>query len=85
MVHFTPLSNKVHYVIGPVVLEDNVGVALNSVILSGVTIGTNSFVTPFSMVTNSFEPNSVISGAPARKIKNRFAFDASPKKSNDDR
>jgi galactoside O-acetyltransferase len=75
-VHFTPLSEKAVYIIGPVVLEENVGVALNSVILSGVTVGRDSFVTPFSFVNRSFESNSVISGIPAKREKPRFPDNA---------
>ena len=57
---------------GPVFLGENVGVAVNVVILPGVTVKRESFVCINSVVTESFEPNSLISGNPAKRIKARF-------------
>lgn len=58
---------------GPVRIEDNVGVGVDCLILPGVTIGSRSFVRPRSVVTSSFEPNSLIAGDPARREGARFA------------
>ena len=57
---------------GPIFIAENVGVAMNSVILPGVSIGRRSFVAVNSVVKDSFEENSLISGNPARRIKDRF-------------
>lgn len=57
---------------GPVVLEENVGVGLNSIILPGVSIGNNSFVAINSVVLQSFPANSFIQGNPGQRVKSRF-------------
>jgi acetyltransferase-like isoleucine patch superfamily enzyme len=57
---------------GPVFLGRNVGVALNAVILPGVSIENHSFVAINSVVSGSFEENSLIAGNPAKRIKGRF-------------
>jgi galactoside O-acetyltransferase len=74
--YFTPLNEISIYYIGPVVIDENVGVALNSCILPGVTIQKNSFIGPFSLILTSFKENSYISGNPARRIKDRFQMEA---------
>ncbi|MBW2000315.1 MAG: acyltransferase [Deltaproteobacteria bacterium] len=72
--HFGPLvEHSRQFVIeGPVVLEENVGVALDAIILPGVTIGKYSFVAINSVVTSSFEENSLIAGNPALRVTARF-------------
>jgi len=57
---------------GPIFIGENVGVALNSVILPGVSIGKCSFVAVNSVVGSSFEENSLIKGDPARRVSDRF-------------
>ena len=57
----------------PIVLQDNVGVGLGSVVLPGITIEKNSFVAPYSVVMTPIKENSSISGNPARRVKDRFA------------
>ena len=69
---FTTMCHRSAYLVGSVVLDDNVGIALNSIILPGVHIEKDSFVAPMSLVINSFEKNSYITGYPAKRIKNRF-------------
>lgn len=57
----------------PVYLGPNTGVALNSIILPGVSIGQDSFVSVNSVVhTGNFSSNSMIAGNPAKKIGDRF-------------
>jgi dTDP-4-amino-4,6-dideoxygalactose transaminase/serine acetyltransferase len=59
-------------ILGPIVVEDNVGIALNCVVLPGVTIHKNSFIMMKSVVSRDILENSIASGNPARIIKNRF-------------
>lgn len=53
----------------PVIIEDNVWVCLGTIIIKGVTIGTNSVVAAGSVVTRDVPPNCVAGGNPARIIK----------------
>jgi len=57
---------------GPIYLGNNVGVAMDSIILPGVSIGSNSFVAMKSVVKDSFGENSLVAGNPAQKVKERF-------------
>lgn len=54
-------------------IEDNCWIAANSVILSGVTIGTGSVVAAGSVVNKDVPPYSVVAGVPAKIIKSRIA------------
>jgi galactoside O-acetyltransferase len=67
-------SDKVSYIVSPIVIEDGVWIALNSLVLGG-TIGKNSFIASQSLVLDDIDENSYASGNPARKIKNRFEAD----------
>ncbi|MBX0330768.1 hypothetical protein K2Z83_24225 [Oscillochloris sp. ZM17-4] len=73
-VQFNPLidHSKQYMIEGAIFLGANVGVALNVVVLPGVSIGKDSFVTMSSVVTSSFKENSLLSGTPARRVKNRY-------------
>jgi len=53
----------------PVIIEDNVWVGLATVIVKGVTIGSNSVVAAGAVVTRDVPPNCVVGGNPARIIK----------------
>ena len=57
---------------GPIYLGENVGAALNSVILPGVSVERDSFMAINSLVRSSFESNSLIAGCPAKRIKDRY-------------
>lgn len=57
---------------GPVYLEKNVGVALNAVILPGVTIEKNSFVSINTVVHRNVKMNSICSGNPGQVVSERF-------------
>lgn len=59
-------------IIGPIVMEDNTGLALNSVILGGATVGKNSWVGVNSCVIGDIPPNSIAMGCPAKVVKERF-------------
>jgi len=53
----------------PVIVEDNVLTGANVVVLEGVKIGKGSVIAAGSVVIENVEPNSVMVGVPARKIK----------------
>lgn len=57
---------------GPVFLDENVGVAVNVVILPGVTVKRDSFIRINSVVNECFEENSLIGGYPAKRVGLRF-------------
>lgn len=58
---------------GPVFIGRNTGIALNSVILPGVTIPENCFVTINSVVSGGhYKENTIISGHPASAAGSRF-------------
>jgi len=50
------------------ILEDGVRIGPNVSVLGGVKIGANSIIGANSVVLNSFPPNSIIYGTPARKM-----------------
>ena len=71
-IYFTPLRKESAYYYAPIVIKDNVGISVNSIILSGVTIEEKSFVAPSSVVMTRVKSNSYVAGNPARKIRERF-------------
>lgn len=54
--------------IGSVVIEDNVFIGSRSMIMPGVTIGSNSIVVSCSVVTKCIPPDSVVAGNPTKII-----------------
>lgn len=54
---------------GTTIIEDNVFIGVNSVILSGVTICSNSIIGAGSVVTRNIPPSSVAVGNPAKVMK----------------
>jgi acetyltransferase-like isoleucine patch superfamily enzyme len=56
-----------------IVIEDDCWIGTNSVVLSGVRIGTGSVVAAGSVVTKDVAPFSVVAGVPAKLIKSRLA------------
>jgi len=53
----------------PVSIGDNCWIGANVTILPGVTIGNNCVIGAGSLVTKSFEDNSLIMGSPARCVR----------------
>ncbi|MRX71577.1 2,3,4,5-tetrahydropyridine-2,6-dicarboxylate N-acetyltransferase [Bacillus lacus] len=53
----------------PVVVEDDVVIGANAVVLEGVTVGKGAVVAAGAVVVDDVEPNTVVAGTPARKIK----------------
>ena len=53
---------------GPII-KDNVKIGLGSIILPNVIIGENSLVGAGSVVTKDVDPNIIVVGNPARKLK----------------
>jgi acetyltransferase-like isoleucine patch superfamily enzyme len=60
-----PSSKKV----APVVIKRGAWIAVNVVILPGVTIGENSIVATGSVVMKDVPPMTIVGGAPAKEIK----------------
>lgn len=53
----------------PIVIEDDVWIAVSCIILKGVRIGKGAVIAAGSVVTKDVEPNSVYGGVPAKFIK----------------
>jgi carbonic anhydrase/acetyltransferase-like protein (isoleucine patch superfamily) len=51
-----------------VTVEDYAAIATMSVVLPGVTVGRSSLVGAHSSVTRDVEPDSVVVGAPAKRV-----------------
>ena len=55
--------------IAPVVIKQGAWIALNVIIMPGVTIGENSIVSAGSVVVNDVKPNTIVGILPARFMK----------------
>ena len=53
----------------PIIIADNVWIAMNATILKGVTIGENSVVAAGAVVTKNVPANVVVAGNPAVVVK----------------
>jgi len=62
----------------PVKIGNHVWIGIKATILKGVTIGNNSIVGAGSVVTKDVEPNTVVAGNPARKIRNTTGYTVAP-------
>lgn len=58
-----------HHIIAPVHIKRGAWIAINVVILPGVTIGENSIVSAGSVVMKDVAPNTIVGVAPARFLK----------------
>jgi chloramphenicol O-acetyltransferase type B len=59
--------------IRPIVIGDDVWIGHGSIILHGTEIGRGAVVAAGSVVTKSVPQYSIVGGAPAKQIKNRFS------------
>lgn len=57
----------------PIIIEDDVWIGSRVTILKGVVIGTGSIIGAGAVVVRSVPPYSVVTGNPARIIKERFS------------
>lgn len=68
---FTPLAppSDQSLILGSIIFEGNNALALNSVVLPGVTIGKNSWIGLCSSVVSDIPPNCIATGCPAKVTK----------------
>lgn len=57
---------------GPIVIGNDVWIGMDSMILSGVTIGQGAVIAAGSVVTKDVPPYAIVGGNPAKVIKYRF-------------
>lgn len=60
---------------GPIIIGDDVWIGMDSMILSGVTIGQGAVIAAGSVVTKDVPPYAIVGGNPAKVIKYRFEPD----------
>ncbi len=56
---------------GPIVIGNDVWIATNAVVLSGVTIGDGAVVAAGAIVTRDVPPYTIMAGVPARPVRRR--------------
>jgi putative colanic acid biosynthesis acetyltransferase WcaF len=64
-----------HLITSPVLIRDGVWLCARTLIMRGVTIGTNSIVTPGSIVSKSIGSGEIHGGNPAQFIRHRAIQD----------
>lgn len=62
-------TNRRKHIQDKIVIEKNAWISVNSTILQGVTVGSNSIVAARSLVLKNIESNTLYAGTPAKKIK----------------
>lgn len=68
---FEPMITQTCISKGPIIIEDDVWIASNSVILDGVRIGSGAVIGGGSVVTKDIPPMAIAIGNPAKVIKYR--------------
>jgi len=63
------LQNKFPAMTKPVIIKNNVYAGVNTTILPGVTINSNSFIAAFSLVNKDVDSNIVVGGVPVTEIR----------------
>lgn len=58
-------------VVGPVVIEENTGVAALGIVMVGVTVGHDSYPVAYSLVMEDVPPYAISRGQPAKPVKLR--------------
>jgi len=72
LTHNKPLAYHKHIseaFLAPVIIKKNAWVAINVVILPGVTIGEGAIVASGAVVSNDVPPNTLVGGIPAKVIR----------------
>ena len=59
------------YLLTPVNIQRNVWLGMNAVLI-GHTIGADTFVKPGSVISEDIATNSLVAGAPAKRVDDRF-------------
>jgi acetyltransferase-like isoleucine patch superfamily enzyme len=60
---------------GDVIIGNDVWIATNAVIMSGVKIGDGAVIGAYSIVTKDVPPYTIVAGNPAKQIRKRFSDD----------
>jgi acetyltransferase-like isoleucine patch superfamily enzyme len=60
---------------GDIIIGNDVWVATNAVIMSGVKIGDGAVIAAYSIVTKDVPPYTIVAGNPAKQIRKRFNDD----------
>lgn len=60
--------------VGKVTIHDNVHIGHNAIVMPGVTIGPNAMVGAGAIVTRDVPPDSIVVGAPARRVASMDAY-----------
>jgi maltose O-acetyltransferase len=55
--------------IGKIIINENCFIGAGSLLMPGITIGANSIVGAYSVVTKNVEPDTIVAGNPAKPIK----------------
>jgi acetyltransferase-like isoleucine patch superfamily enzyme len=63
------LQTEADWQVVPTVIKSKASLGSNATILCGITIGEGAVVGAGSVVTKNVEPNTVVAGNPARKLK----------------